>query len=409
MNMSVQRVIKIGFTFILFIAMIYGVIGCGQRDGEGKSITGTKSSLPFGLTPEEQTVFKSIDAVIAIQEEGVREKDSAIYLTTIDSSNATYLNEATYLAHRLAYADISDFNMNLLGISIEEDGSAIAEIQQSYKLNDQLNAVTYHERFLKSGSSWLDHDVAFDEKEVGVVKVFYMPEVGNPESFIVLIEKSLENVDATFPDSLTENVEIKLYSDRELLRQKTDLGIAWLFTGWSEEGHAIKAFTGREPEYNYEALFTHELIHRLTISVSKGNMPIWFAEGLAIHYGTFKIKGSTYMEEGTVSMDALKIPVEELSETHLERLTDQTEILTYYATAGMVIRYLAETYGDDQVFALYQALGNYPFNDIASDPAWGQHSDERLRAVLQDILNLDMTELSEGYLEWIELQPEGGQ
>jgi len=93
-----------------------------------------------------------------------------------------------------------------------------------------------------------------------------------------------------------------------------------------------------------------------------------------------------------------------LSETHLERLTEQTDILTYYAAAGMVVRYLAETYGDDKVFALYQALGNYPFNDIAVDPAWGQHSDERLRAAFQDILNLDMTELSEGYLEWIDLQ-----
>lgn len=409
MAMSVRRVIKIGFTIILFISLIFGVPGCRQRDGEGEGVPEpeSESALPIGMTTEELAVYEAIEAVIAIQQDSVRAKDSGLYLSTIDGSNETYRNEATYFAQRLAYADISDFKMELLGIDLEDDEHAIAEIQQSYRLNDRLNTVTYRERFVKSGASWLDHDVAFEEKEVGVLKVFYMPEVGNPEGFIDLIEKSLVNIDETFPDSLAENVEIKLYSDRELLRQKTDLGIAWLFTGWAEEGHAIKAFTGREPEYNYESLFTHELIHKLTISVSKGNMPIWFAEGLAIHYGTFKVNGTTYMEDGTVSMDDIKISVRELSETHLERLTEQTDILTYYATAGMVIRYLAETYGDDQVFALYQALGNYPFNDIASDPAWGQHSDERLRAVLQDILNLDMTELSEGYLQWIELQTEG--
>jgi len=404
MDMSVRRVIIIGLTIVLLISTISGVTGCSKRDGKGKGITETDSSLPVGLTSEEQAVYMAIEEVIATQEESVREKDSALYLSTIDSSNATYLMEATYFAHRLAYANLSDFNMNLLGISIEGDGSCIAEIQQSYRMHNQLNTVTYRERFIKSGASWLDHDVAFEEKEVGVIKVFYMPEVGNPAGFIELIEKSLVNLEETFHNSLTENVEIKLYSDRELLRQKTDLGIAWLFTGWAEEGHAIKAFTGREPEYNYEALFTHELIHKLTISVSRGNMPIWFAEGLAVHYGTFKVNGSTYMEDGTVSMDDIKISVLELSETHLERLTEQTDILTYYATAGMVVRYLAETYGDDQVFALYQALGNYPFNDIAVDPAWEQHSDERLRAVLQDILNLNITELSEGYLEWINLQ-----
>jgi hypothetical protein len=408
MNKSLRLLFKVGCVALLFMFLLFGLMGCGEGDREHESELkpdfGSDSVMPNGLTPEEQEVYKAIDAVIAIQEESVRAKDSDLYLSTIDGSNETYLKEATYFAHRLDVADISDFKMKLLRIDLEDDGHAIAEIQQSYRMNNQLNTVTYRERFVKSGASWLDHDVAFEEKEVGVIKVFYMPEVGNSEGFIELIEKSLVNLEATFPDSLTETVEIKLYSDRELLRQKTDLGIAWLFTGWAEEGHAIKAFTGREPEYNYEALFTHELIHKLTISVSRGNMPIWFAEGLAIHYGTFKVNGSTYMEDGMVSMDDIKISVRELSETHLERLTEQTDILTYYAAAGMVVRYLAETYGDDQVFGLYQALGNYPFNDIASDPAWGQHSDERLSAVLQDILNLDMTELSEGYLEWIDLQ-----
>ncbi len=406
MNMSFRFSIRVGCAVILFVLLLFSFMGCGDRahESELEPNADAGAAMPVGLTLEEQEVFKAVDAVLELQEDSVRAKDSDLYLSTIDGSNMTYMNESNYLAHRLAYAEISNFNMELLGISLEDDGSAIAEIQQSYRLNNQLNTVAYRERFVKSGASWLDHDVAFEEKEIGIIKVFYMPEVGNPQGFIDLIEKSLENVDETFPDSLTENLEIKLYSDRELLRQKTDLGIAWLFTGWAEEGHAIKAFTGREPEYNYEALFTHELIHKLTISVSKGNMPIWFAEGLAIHYGTFKVNGSTYMDDGMVSMDDIKISVRDLSETHLELLTDQTDILTYYATAGMVVRYLAETYGDDQVFALYQALGSYPQNDIASDPAWGQHADERLQAVFQEILNLDMTELSDGYLQWLDLQ-----
>lgn len=406
MNMLFRSSIRVGCAVILFVFLLFSFMGCSDRahESELEPDAGSDSAMPNGLTPEEQEVYKAIDAVIAIQEDSVRAKDSDLYLSTIDDSNETYLNEATYFAHRLIYADISDFKMKLLGITVEDDGRATAEIQQSYRLNNQLNTVTYHERFLKASASWLDHDVAFEEKEVGHIKVYYMPEVGNPQGFIDLIEKSLINLEETFPDTLTENVEIKLYSDRELLRQKTDLGIAWLFTGWAEEGHAIKAFTGREPEYNYEALFTHELIHKLTISVSKGNMPIWFAEGLAVHYGTFKVKGVTYMEEGIVSMDDIKISVQVLSETQLDRLTEQTEILTYYAAAGMVVRYLAETYGDDQVFALYQALGRYPQNDIASDPAWGQHADERLQAVFQEILNLDMTELSDGYLQWLDLQ-----
>lgn len=403
MNKSFRCAVKFGCTFVLFIILLFSVAGCAQREIERERDPEpeTDSVMPVGLTPEEQEAFKAIEAVISKQEDSIREKDSALYLTTIDASNETYWNEAKYFAHRLPFADISDFNMKLLGITVEQGGRVVAEIQQRYRMNNQLNSVTYSERFQKSGSLWLDHDVAFEEKEIDVVKVFYMPEVGNPQGFIELIEKSLSNLQETFPDPLTGKVEIKLYSNRELLRQKTDLGIAWLFTGWAEEGHAIKVFTGREPEYNYEALLTHELIHKLTISVSKGNMPVWFAEGLAVHYGTFKVNGSTYMEDDMVSMEDIKISVRELSETRLESLTEQTEILTYYAAAGMMVRYLAETYGDDQVFALYQALGGYPRNDIASDPAWGQHADERMRAVLHDLLNLDMTSFSNGYLQWI--------
>jgi hypothetical protein len=247
----------------------------------------------------------------------------------------------------------------------------------------------------------LDNDVAFERGDLGNVKVFYMADIPDLTRFLDSIENSLKNIEETFPDPLTGNVEIKLYSNRELLRQKTDLGIAWLFTGWAEENHAIKAFTGREAEYNYESLFTHELIHKLTISESNGNMPIWFAEGLATHYGTFLVNGKTYVEQGKITYEDVKMTLSQLQSIQLEKLTVESEILSYYGTAGMVVNYLSETYGDEAVFKLYQALGDYPVNDITSDPDWVERADERLLAVLKKVLGQNLSQISEEYLKWI--------
>lgn len=357
------------------------------------------------LMPEDsatRVVFSEIEDVIDVQVQAVQSKDETLYLSTIFSGNETYFNESRYLARRLPYAPLSDFQMTLLHVSAESPTSAIAQIQQSYLMNGTLNEVTFHERFLKDGGRWLDNDIAFEQVVLGELTVFYTLDIPDLERFVDAVSQSIENVKTTFPDPLSGQLEIKLYSNQELLRQKTDLSIAWLFTGWAEEGHAIKAFTGRESDYSYEGLFTHELIHKLTIFESRGNMPLWFAEGLAIHYGTNRVLGSNYVEQGKVNGDAVKMTLDQLRDIPLEKLTVQSEILTYYATAGLYLEYLADSFGDEAVFQLYRGLGAYPKSDMTTDPTWASHADERLEAVIKEVIGQTLDQISEGYLKWLE-------
>ena len=50
--------------------------------------------------------------------------------------------------------------------------------------------------------------------------------------FQQMIEIAYDNLEDIFTERPDPSFEIKLFSDREMLRQRTVPSISWLFTGW---------------------------------------------------------------------------------------------------------------------------------------------------------------------------------
>lgn len=392
MAWHVKKTQVVFVTYLLIVLLI--ISGCSDKSIKTEPLENTTQQV------DVQTE-KAVEKSVKLQEEAVRLRDENAYMATVFKENEIYWNESRYLANKLKNANFSDFKMDVMGIRREAEDQVVVTIRQSYLQNGTLNQTTYQERYRLVEGQWLDNDVAFDIMNEGVMIIRYMSKVSNVSGMIDMIKKSAENVESTFPESLSGTLEFKLYSDRELLRQKTDLGVEWLFTGWSEIGHAIKAFTERDESYSYEVLFTHELIHKLTLFEANGNMPIWFAEGLATYYGNFKVYDATYIEQGTLDYKDVKMTLEQLKSLNLETMTNLEDITAYYGTAGMIVNYLSETYGDPSVFEIYQTLGTYAFNDIASNPDWWQVSDQHFDETISKVLNKDIDQISSGYLKWI--------
>jgi hypothetical protein len=320
-------------------------------------------------------------------------------MQTINPINTLYYNESDYFSKKLSMANFSNFKKKILSVQKISETHYIATIEQSYTQNGRVNLTVYPGSYIFANDLWLDDDIAFESKMVDQLKLLTMEDIENPDRFLEAVKKSLDNLHDTFPEPLTELIEIKLYSDQELLRQTTDLGIEWLFTGWSEANHAIKAYTGQLTPYDYEGLFTHELIHKLTLSVSKSNLPLWFAEGLATHYGSNAVAGGTYIDTGKSSVEDMRLSLLDLQKMNLETLPTREAVMAYYGASAMIIKYLSETYGDSTVFKLYQTLGLYPANDINSSNHYGL-ADKRMEEVLQSVLNLSVETLSSDYMDW---------
>ncbi|MCK8060752.1 MULTISPECIES: hypothetical protein [unclassified Fusibacter] len=363
------------------------------------ALIASSCSLPVNDTGYE---YPSIEELIKSQQDFVNNRDENGFLTTINRDNTVYWNESKYFAHNLTFANFSDFKMEIESMGESSEDEVIVTIRQSYLQNGNTNSTTYDNVYVRRDGTWYDNDLHFESVKLGGIKVLYMAGVSNLETLKEKVLISVENVEATFPEKVEGDFEIKLYSDQELLRQKTDLGIEWLFTGWAEEGHAIKAYTEHKNDYNYEVLFTHELIHKVTIARANGNMPIWFAEGLATHYGSNFVSKGDYIDQGKSTAQDLNTSLEELIAQNLQVLQSKQEIYAYYGTAAMYVKYLAETYGDEKVFELYQTLGMYPFNDIASNPNWTKVCDDHMKETLKKVLGLEIEEISNGYLLWYE-------
>lgn len=379
---------KLYFLLLAFL-LVFVLVSCNApASTQASESTPSASDWPTGLSE-----------MIGNQVIAINDRDSQSYLRTINPNNVVFYAESEYFAQKLAQANFSDFEKKVLSVQKMTDELYIAEIEQSYQQNGQVNKTVYKMRCLFENDLWLDDDVAFDAQMIHQLKLLTMEGVEDPERFYLDVKKSLENVETTFPEPLTGLIEIKLYSDQELLRQTTDLGIEWLFTGWSEANHAIKAFTGQPAPYNYEGLFTHELIHKLTLTVSNSNLPLWFAEGLATHYGSNAVAGGTYIDMGKSNADDMRLSPLDLQKINLEVLDSREAVMAYYGASAMIVQYLSETYGDEKVFELYQALGGYPLNDINSNHHYAV-ADQRMEEVLLKVLNLNSEGLSKAYMLW---------
>ncbi len=359
------------------------------------------------LSTKDKSAADSAEAIVkelvAAKLEAMKAKDIKRYLALITETDKEY-----YIEQRnwfLIYLDAvtSDFTIEVIEAEKINDTMIIASLYQHYLygLEKADRMVTYEERFIKTPDGWKDADLDFSVKQTTHFVVKYPEEA---EAKATEVCEEAENAYASVMKELglepRDKTTLKLYADQEMLRQSTDIRVAYLFNGWAEDGESIKMYARRERAM-IAPLAAHELTHKITLGISD-SLNSWLAEGLAIYFGSRPFRGGNALQMGWFTAEELSKPVTWLEENTLIQMTDEKTIALYNSVSGMVVEFMVKTYGRDRVKALLNELSKYPRYDRGYDyDKMEQENQKRLHKVIETVLGVNMDTLNRHWLKWI--------
>lgn len=374
------------------------------------------SPLPAVLSPEsnrdavrqesEDTAQEIVKSLVAEKLAAMEAKDVQRYLALIHPDDPEYYTEQKNWFLIYQEAVTSDFTIEVHKAEKISDTVILASLYQRYLYGPEKieRVVSYQERLIKSPDGWKDADLNFDVQETPHFVVKYQPEVkAQAREVSVEAEKAYASVVKELELEPGSRVTLKLFADQELLRQNTDIRVAYLFNGWAEDGESIKLYARRQ-RADFAPVIAHELTHKITLGISD-SLNSWMAEGLAIYFGTRPLRGGNVVQLGWYTPDELAKPVTWLEENTLIQLTDDQTIKLYYAVSSMVVEFMVRTYGLDKIQALLNELSRYPRYTRGYDYAgMEQENQRRLHQAIQTTLGVDMDTLNQQWLVWIRSQ-----
>jgi hypothetical protein len=311
------------------------------------------SALEQNLKLAEEQQFEMEDAiqVFSRKANAVHTKNREQFLQTIDTNNREYYYEQFHWFTDVESNPIENYTLDIQNIEPIDINTQIVTLTQRYRFQGRDYETTYKTRLVHTPEGWRDGDLAFNSKETEHFIICYFDEDA------ALADRVAEEAEVAYAilaerigDTPQDKTVIKLYNDKELLRQSVKLSFAWQFGGWYEYPESIKVLSTGSENRVFIGTIMHELTHKITLGWAKNNLPYWFSEGLAVHYSGYDglTSGTNY------------IPVAELEKINLEILTDRKQISDYYNVSANVVRYIATAYGEDKLKALVRELANFP-------------------------------------------------
>jgi hypothetical protein len=345
--------------------------------------------------------------LVAAKLAALKAKNIDQYMALLQEGDPEYTTEQRnwFLIYQSALT--SDFAIDVLKAEKIDDNTLIASLYQHYLYGPEKaeRRVTYEQKFVKTPTGWKDADLNFKVKETAHFVIKYL---AGTESKVTEIsaaaEKAYTRVVAGLQLEPRGKVTLKLFADQELLRQNTDIRVAYLFSGWAEDGEAIKLYAWREAEI-MPRVIAHELTHQITLGISD-SLTSWLAEGLAGYFGNQPFRdGLNPLQSGWFTANELAVPISWLEETTLIDLSDEKTISLYYSAANMVVEFMTKTYGLESLKALLNELAKYPRYDRGFDYAgMEQENQKRLHQALEKVLGVNMDTFNQRWLEWMRAQ-----
>jgi len=351
---------------------------------------------------EKTSVDREITDLVKTKLDAITSGDESLYMGTVTENDYYFRNEQLRWFTEMAFRGIQNINMEVDEVEVFDNETAVAVIHQTHTNLGESFDFTYPNLFRIENGRWVDFGYAFEETKTDRFTIKYMDGETRVDDFIRLANDAYDNLEPIFTERPHSDFEIKLFHDRELLRQRTVPSNAWLFTGWGEPNESVKLFTGHPEVEKYVATLQHELVHHITINICNNNLPVWFYEGIAMYYGNsyFGHDFSKILSE--LNKEAVQVTINELENTNIGIETDTQKIYDWYNTNYMYAAYLIETYGHEKYMEIWYEAGKRPFNDSAANLNFYAQNDETFGEVIMTVLGLTKDELSANYLEWLE-------
>jgi hypothetical protein len=356
---------------------------------------------PAMLAADEALVREAV----ARRAEAVASGDKGLYLSLLARGDEEFLLEQSrWFDYRLS-AEIADFELAVEGIEARGEGDCAVRFCQSYLIGADRarRVVRYTERYRRTGGTWLDADIYFGVEESEHFRVMYQEgiEASRAVELLGRAESAHRAVLLSFGDAPARRTSLKVFADRELLRQNSKITIDYLFSGWAEPGESIKLWLRPDRGYDYVSLIAHELVHIVTLDIAP-NQCSWLAEGLANHYGNFAVAGADRLATGQHRPADYAKSIGWLGEIDPESGNGAEDWALYGGMAATVIRFLEERFGAGTPRALLESMGGD--GREREGYVYALHDDafrEQLAGAIGEVLDLDMDELDREWLAWL--------
>ena len=352
--------------------------------------TASSGSVENAIRKNVETKQKAIDAA-----------DQDLYMSTVTQNDYYYKNEQVRWFTEMVHKGIQKVSITVDDVKTIDDTTAVATIIQTHVNGEDFN-FSWPAQYKLENGEWVDCGYAFNETDAGKFTVMYMEGETRINDFIQMMNEAYANLEPIFTERPHGNFELKLFTDRELLRQRTVPSVRWLFTGWGEPNESLKLYTGHEDINRYKGTVQHEVVHHITINICNNNLPIWLYEGVAMYYGSSYYGFENSKLLSSIEKENMRMPISELEVLDSSRLTETQDIYNWYGQNFMYTAYLIETYGYDKYMELWYEAGKKPFNDSAANPDFYSQNNETMGEVLKTVLGLTKQQLTDDYLTWLE-------
>lgn len=398
-------------SFLIILVLSFVLTGCSNQS----SVTSERDNEPTPPVESEkqaneiiqeapsaeETANQKIIALLNKKIESIAHSDLDSYMTTITSKDNYYWNEQKRWFTEMTKEGVVDLQYNLRSLTLEDESKAVAIIEQTHYFNQKF-AITFPLKFVKEQGEWKDAGYDFKELKTERYTIKYMAGETKVSEFQTILDTAYANLESIFIERPDPNFEIKLFYNRELLRQRTIPTIGWLFTGWGEANESLKLYTGHTNLEPYYGTVQHELVHHITMRICNNNLPGWIADGIALQYGNFSLEGGNAITLGYATKDQVRVTVDFLENADLWEATEQSETWDWYNASQMVTEYIIDTYGHDQLMALFYEAGKKPYNENVMNPEFHTQNNAILGEVLESVLGITKEELTKDYWAWLD-------
>jgi hypothetical protein len=400
---------------IITVACVFAVlIGCTPATptaaptlpAEAPALT----ALPSLPTPTKEEAEESAEAIVhrlvSAKLAALQAKDIDGFLALLDGSDPEYITEQRNWFLIYQDAVTADFTIEVLRVEKIDATTMVAMLDQHYLYGPEKadRQVSYETKFRLTPAGWKEADLNYREIETPHFMIKYQTEV---EDKAGEVGEEAEKAYASAVQKLgllpKGKVTLKLFADQELLRQNTDIRVAYLFSGWAESHESIKLYARREKEA-FARVIAHELVHKITLEITD-SLNSWLAEGLAIYFGSIPFREGNVLHMGWYTAEDLAQPISWLEETNLIELTDERTIGLFNAVSSMVVEFMVDTYGLEKIHALLTELSKYPRYGRGYDyAAMEQENQKRLHQAIEAVFGVKMDTFNQQWIEWIRSQ-----
>ncbi len=389
---------------LILIAIVMTISGCA---GAKTEISQTASPTPaVTQTPEtdvpEETIEEVFTGILEERLSALEEKDYDAYMSRIGRNNQFYFNEQERWFMNMTDERISRIQYELLSVDLEDEDTAIVNIRQKHFMGKLFN-FSYALKFIKEDGKWMDYGFNFLESKNDRFTVKYMEDETRLDEFTGMLNDAFDHLEQVYELKPLDDYEMKLFTSQEMLRQRSVPANLWLFTGWSEPDESMKLYTGHNIGYEpYAGVVQHELVHHITIRMCNNNLPMWILEGIAMYDGSayYGVKGSSMLAR--IEKESVSFTIENLENNDLNTDLTEQEIVNFYNTSYMYVRYIDEVYGRDKLMELFSEAGKKPFHDSTLNLEFETNNQKTADDVLMTVLGLTKTDLSREYLNWLD-------